>query len=161
VAVEVALTLAGEAQGPVRGSITRPDRQGAIRVTGIDHVLRAVLNNVTGQPVANRAHGPITLTKEVDASTPALNHAWVRNERFTSWRLDFHAPDSTGRDVSYYVIELTGARISRIQLIMQNTLIAANIPVAVHETVSFVYDKIAWTWLPGNISAVDDWSVEQ
>jgi type VI secretion system secreted protein Hcp len=161
VAVEVALKIVGEAQGPLKGSLTRPGREGAIRVTGLDHVVRSILDVVTGQPVANRAHGPITLTKEVDATTPQLHTAWSHNERFTTWRLDFHATDSTGQDVSYYVVELSGARVSRIQLVMPNTLVAANIAVSVHETVSFVYDKITWSWLPGNISAADEWAVEQ
>ena len=160
-AVEVALSLVGEAQGPLKGSLTSPGRQGAIRVTGVDHVVRSILDIVTGQPVAKRAHGPITVTKEVDASTPQLHLAWSKNESFTTWRLDFHAADSTGQDVSYYVIELSSARVSRIQLAMPNTLVAANIAASVHESVSFVYDKITWSWLPGNISAEDAWAVEQ
>lgn len=160
-AVEVALTLVGGAQGSLKGSITRPGREGAIRVTGVDHLVRSILDIVTGQPVAKRAHGPITVTKEVDATTPQLHLAWAHNEPFTTWRLDFHATDSTGHDVSYYVIELSGARVSRIQLTMPNTLVAADIAVPVHESVSFVYDKITWSWLPGNISAADDWAVEQ
>ena len=129
-------------------------------MTGVDHVVRSILGN-TGQPVAKRAHGPITVTKEVDVSTPQLHLAWAHNDPFTTWRLDFHAADSTGPDVSYYVIELSGARVSRIQLMMPNTLIAANVGVSVHETVSFVYDKIMWSWLPGKVEAEDVWSVEQ
>lgn len=160
-AVDVALRLVGEQQGPLRGSLASPGREGAIRVTGVDHLVRSILDIITGQPVAKRAHGPITVTKEVDASTPQLHLAWSKNESFTTWRLDFHAADSTGQDVSYYVIELSGARVSRIQLVMPNTLVAANIAVSVHETVSFVYDKITWSWLPGNISAEDVWAVEQ
>jgi type VI secretion system secreted protein Hcp len=161
VAVEVALTLVGEQQGPLKGSLTRPGREGAIRVTGADHLVRSILDVVTGQPVAKRAHGALTVTKEVDASTPQLHRAWSQNESFTAWRLDFHAVDSTGQDVSYYVIELSGARVSRIQLVMPNTLVAANVGVAVHETVSFVYDTIEWSWLPGRITAEDAWAVEQ
>jgi type VI protein secretion system component Hcp len=30
-----------------------------------------------------------------------------------------------------------------------------------HETVSFVYDTIEWSWLPGRITAEDAWAVEQ
>jgi type VI secretion system secreted protein Hcp len=161
VAVELALTLVGARQGPLRGSITRPDREGAIRVTGVDQVVGSVLDSATGQPIANRTHAPITVVKEVDASTPVLHSAWSRNERFSTWRLDFHTADATGRDVSYYVIELTGARVSRIHLQLPNTLVPANASVTVHESVSFVYDKIKWSWLPGNITAQDDWVAQQ
>jgi type VI secretion system secreted protein Hcp len=130
-------------------------------VTGIDHVLGSVLDSATGQPIANRAHAPITVIKEVDASTPVLHAAWSRNERFSTWRLDFHAADGTGKDVSYYVIELTGARVSRIHLQLPNTLAPANATVTVHESVSFAYDKATWSWLPGNITAHDDWVTGQ
>ena len=85
-------------------------------------------------------HKPISITKQLDATTPLLLNALVNNENLTSVLIGLLRD---GKQVA--TIKLTNASISDY---------VAN---GGNETWSFTYQKITWTWVDGGITAQDDW----
>jgi type VI secretion system secreted protein Hcp len=85
-------------------------------------------------------HKPISITKQLDATTPLLLNALVNNENLTSVLIGLMR---NGQQVA--TIKLTNANISDY---------VAN---GGNETWSFTYQKITWTWVDGGITAQDDW----
>ncbi len=96
----------------------------------------------SGLPTGKRMHKPLTITKEIDATSPLFYNACVTNENLTSVVIDLDAPGGTTPATR---IELTNASCSELEHDGQT------------ETVSFTFQKIQWTYLDGAISAEDDW----
>lgn len=88
----------------------------------------------------------------------------VSNENLTEFVLDFWRPNAAsaaggaGVEVQNYSVKLTNARILDIKFTMLNNKNPELTRYAEYEEVSFVYEKIEWTWKEGGITAMDDWS---
>lgn len=152
-----ALKLVGASQGAFHGALSLPDHDGSIRVVSLEHVLTSPRDAATGLPAGKRQHGQLTITKEVDATSPKLLLALVRNEPFTTWDLALLGPDASNRIVRRYRIELRGATVARSELVVPSLLEPGRGDVAPHERVSFVYSAITWTWA-GSVAATDQWA---
>jgi len=118
-------------------------------VFGFHHEVASPRDPASGLPTGKRHHKPITITKEVDKSTPLLMNVLVTNENITQWELRFFKPSGIGKKVQYYTIQLVNASISRIhsEMLSDKEL----------EHISFCYQKITWTFENGGITAEDDW----
>jgi type VI secretion system secreted protein Hcp len=117
-------------------------KQGAFNttLTGFSHEIVSPRDPASGLPTGQRMHKPISITKQLDATTPLLLNALVNNENLTSVLLGLMR---NGQQVA--TIKLTNANISDY---------VAN---GGNETWSFTYQKITWTWVDGGITAQDDW----
>jgi type VI secretion system secreted protein Hcp len=104
----------------------------------------------------------LTITKEIDRSTPLLYQALVNNESFTEVVLRFFGPDmkGTGKEIQIYTIKLTNANIISIVDDMANIKIAENIKLPLLEMISFTYQRIEWTWNDGDITSADSWEMK-
>jgi type VI secretion system secreted protein Hcp len=154
--LDAALTIVGP-NGPIRGGSTLRGREGTIPVLAVCHRLRTPRDVVSGQPSGRRQHDPIVVTKEVDRSTPLLVDALLHNAALVTWRLDVFAPDTFGRLVPAYAIELTRPQVTEVTLLPDDLDTAAVIPRLPRETVAFVYERITWTWRDGNVTTSDTW----
>lgn len=144
------LSLKGSKQGAIQGSVTTAGLEGMIEVYSYTHSIISPVDAGTGQPSGKRQHKPLTITKPLDKSTPLLYQSLVTSETLSTWELDFYHTTSAGKSELYYTIELTNARISEIT--------SRGSGYGVTESVSFVYQKITWTWVDGGITAQDDWA---
>jgi type VI secretion system secreted protein Hcp len=149
--------VAGPA-GPAGASATNPpdpdavagsmsitaQKQGAIGpivVSGITHEIISPRDPASGLPTGKRQHQPITITKELDKSTPLLLNALVQNETLTSVVIG---------------VEKNGAQLETIKL--TNANVQHYVTHGTTEEWSFTYQKIEWDWLgDGGITASDDW----
>lgn len=156
-ALNAYLKLKGEKQGDVKGSVTQKGREDRIMVIAVDHSIVSPRDSASGLPTGKRQHKPITITKEVDKSTPMLLAILTQNENIPEWSLEFWTPDKTGVEKQHYKIELQNAQISEIRLEMLNNKYPENTQHKEREHVSFTYQKITWTWMDGGITAEDDW----
>ncbi len=156
-ALNAYLALEGESQGDINGSVTQAGREDTIMVIGVNHEVISPRDRLSGQPTGKRQHAPLTVTKEVDKSTPLLYNALVNSERMKVFRLEFWQPSKTGKEVQHYTVELMGATISGIQFEMLNNKYPENMQHKEREHVSFCYQRIIWTWMDGGITAEDDW----
>jgi type VI secretion system secreted protein Hcp len=112
-----------------------------IVLTGLTHEITSPRDPASGLPTGKRIHKPITITKELDRTTPLLLNALVSNETLTTVLIGLLR---NGQQVA--TIKLTNASISNY------------VTHGLTEKWSFTYQKIEWTWLgDGGVVASDDW----
>lgn len=138
------LTLEGETQGDILGSVTQAGHEGQIHCIGYQHTIVSPRDAASGLPTGKRQHKPFVITKEVDKSTPLLYYSLTNNENMANFKMEFIS-DS----ISFYRIELVDAQIVSI-----HSELRPDINV---EVISFVYSRIIWTWVQEGITAEDDW----
>ena len=159
-ALNAYLTVKGQKQGQIKGGVTQKGREAWIAVYAFHHEIISPRDSASGLPTGKRQHKPITITKEIDKSTPLLFQALVSNENLTEVIIRFYAPDNKGTGVEklVYTIKLTNATIGSIAEDMLNNKTEDGIRMPVLEMISFAYQKIEWVWTDGGITANDDWS---
>lgn len=163
-ALNAYLKLSGKKQGQIKGSVTQKGRENTIMVIAVSHEILSPRDAASGIATGKRMHKPFVITKELDKSSPLLYNVLVSNENLTEFVLDFWRPNAAsatggaGVEVQHYSVKLTNARISDIKFTMLNNKNPELTRYAEYEEVSFVYEKIEWTWKDGGITAMDDWS---
>ncbi|HEY4355208.1 MAG TPA: Hcp family type VI secretion system effector [Acidobacteriaceae bacterium] len=163
-ALNAYLTLKGQKQGAINGSVTQKGRENSILVHAVSHSVVSPRDPASGLPTGKRMHKPFVITKEVDKSSPLLWAVLVNNENLTAWTLNFWtavpaATAGAGIERQYYTITLVNASIASIDARMYDTSDPALASRPFLEEVAFTYQKITWTWTDGGITSSDDWSV--
>lgn len=156
-ALNAYLTLTGETQGDIKGSVTQAGREDSIMVIGFSHEITSPRDVASGLPTGKRQHKPLVITKEIDAATPLLMSILVNNENITELKIKFWRPSAQGKEEQFYTVELTNASIANISQEMLNNKYPENMQHKEMEHVSFCYQKIIWTFEDGGITAEDDW----
>jgi type VI secretion system secreted protein Hcp len=152
------LTLKGQKQGDIPGSVTLKGKENTILVHAFDNEISSTRDKGSGLLSGKQQHNPLTILKEIDKSSPRLWSALVNNETLTHWQLDFWVPQAGGVSKLTYTVQLTNAMIASIHEFMEDNDIAANVSLPLLEEVTFIYEKIQWTWVDGGITAGDDWT---
>jgi type VI secretion system secreted protein Hcp len=156
-ALNAYLTLKGQKQGDITGSVTEKGRENSILVHAFNEGISSPRDPATALPTGKRQHTPVIILKEIDRSSPLLRNALINNENLTTWQLKFWAAGPTGTQMQIYTINLTNANISSITESMLDNEDPAHASFPLREEVSFVYQKIQWVWTDGGITAQDDW----
>ena len=143
------LSLKGETQGDIIGSVTENGHEDSIEVLSYSHSIISPRDAASGLPTGKRQHSPLVITKQIDRSTPLLYQALIMNEELTTWKLEFWKISQTGKSEMFYSIELYKASIAEISPRGSN--------FGSTEHVAFCYQKIIWTWVDGGVTAEDDW----
>ncbi|MCP4687014.1 MAG: Hcp family type VI secretion system effector [Desulfobacterales bacterium] len=151
------LTMKGETQGDIKGSVTQAGREDTILVIGVDHEVISPRDPASGLPTGKRQHKPFSITKETDKSTPLLYNMLTNNENITEWKLEYWQPSAAGKEEQHYTVELTNTSICSIRHRVLNIKDPELTRFKEFEEVAFAYQKIVWTWMDGGISAEDDW----
>ncbi len=156
-ALNAYLTLQGETQGEIKGSVTQAGREDSMMIIGFSHEVVSPRDAASGLPTGKRQHKPVTITKEIDKATPLLMNVLVNNENITQWTLRFWQPSKSGKEIQHYTIELVNSSIAGIRTEMLNNKYPENMQHKEREHISFCYQKVIWTWEDGGITAEDDW----
>ncbi|HEY4930932.1 MAG TPA: Hcp family type VI secretion system effector [Terriglobales bacterium] len=156
------MTVKGQKQGILKGSVTQKGREGSIQVIAYHHNIVSPRDPQSGLPTGQRLHKPFTVLKVTDKATPPLYTALCTNENLTEvtinfWKPQIKAGTGTGSEVQYYTVKLTNANIASIAAMMPNVEDPAQQKFDMQEEVAFTYQKIEWTWTDGSILAMDDW----
>jgi type VI secretion system secreted protein Hcp len=164
-ALNAYLSLSGQTQGQIKGSVTQKGREGKIMVIAAEHQVLSPRDAASGLATGKRQHKPFVITKEIDLSSPRLYTALVSNETITDWELQFWAPKGIGStagaagvEIMRYSVRLTQAAICDIRFHMLNNKNPELARYAEHEEVAFTYQKIEWTWVPTALTASDSFS---
>src|SRR5215208_1860170 len=131
------MSVTGSKQGVITGS----GKGGRIDISDVTHDIVSPRDAASGLPTGKRQHKPFTIVKLIDKSSPALLNALFSNENLPSVKVSF--TDGTSNVLA--LVELTNAFV--VERSQQGRT----------EEVSFVYQKITWTWVEGGITAQDDW----
>ena len=161
-ALNAYLSLKGQKQGDIKGSVTQKGREGKIMVIAVSHEIVSPRDPASGLPTGKRQHKPLVITKELDKSSPLLQSVLTQNENLPTWTLEFWTPQlsaaqGVGAEKQHYTIELANANIASIRSEMLNNKYPENMQHSEREHVAFTYQKITWTWVDGGITAEDDW----
>lgn len=156
-ALNAYLSLVATRLGAVKGSCTQKGREGKIIVNGVFHSIVGPRDPASGRPTGKRAHKPFIITKETDASSPLLQQILCDNEIISSFELQFWQPTPIGTEKQHFTVKLTNANICAIHFRLPNTKHPRESRLPLEEEVAFTYQKIAWTWNEGGVSAEDDW----
>jgi len=162
-ALNAYLKLKGQKTGDFKSNITQKGREGLIMVIAVDHSIVSPRDAASGLATGKRMHKPLTITKVTDPTSPLLYNSMVQNENLPTFKLDFYTTQqtdrtqSTGIEWNNYTIELLNASICSIDFRMLNNKNPELMKYEEYEAVSFVYQKITWTWVKGGITAMDDW----
>jgi type VI secretion system secreted protein Hcp len=151
------LTLKGQKQGVIKGPVTQKGRENSILVHSFSNQILSPRDPSSGLPTGKRQHKPVFILKEVDKTSPQLWTALVNNENLTEWELKCWSTTATGLEKQTYTIELTNASIASIREYMPDNEDPAKANLPLLEEISFVYQKIQWTWTDGGVTAIDDW----
>lgn len=151
------MTLTGETQGVVKGSVTQAGREDSIEIFGWNHEIVSPRDAASGLPTGKRQHKPLSVTSAVDKATPILYNILVNNENITEFALRLWRPSRTGQEVQFYTIELLNANLANIRVESLNNKYPDNMRLPELITYDFTYQKITWTWEDGGITAEDDW----
>jgi type VI secretion system secreted protein Hcp len=157
-ALNAYLKLTGQKTGPIKGSVTLKGREGTIMVIAVDHELSSPRDPSSGLLSGKLLHKPIRIRKEVDRSSPLLYQVLTMNENLTGWELQFWRPTPTGTEVNHYTMRLTNANLANIEFHMPNTKDPDLQRYTEFEEVSFIYQRIEWTWTEGGITAYAEWA---
>jgi type VI secretion system secreted protein Hcp len=159
VALNASLRLVGQKSGKIQGSVTQKGREGTIAVIASSHAILSPRDPATGLATGKRQHRPLSITKELDRSTPILRSVLTSNETLTTCDLLFYRADrTTGIEAQYFTIRLTNASIASVEMQMPNNKQADLAALETFEEVTFVYQRIEWTWTEGGVAAADDWA---
>jgi type VI secretion system secreted protein Hcp len=149
-ALNAYLKLKGQKTGQIQGSTTQMGREGQIEVVAFEHTVKV-------DPGAKaKQHGVFTITKAFDKSSPILAKLMATQEP-SEFELQLWRPAATGKEVQYYTIKLTNARITQINFKQLNNKFPENMKHEQYEEIAFTYESITWTFNDGGITYSDAW----
>jgi type VI secretion system secreted protein Hcp len=152
------MTLSGQKSGAVKGSVTQKGREGSIAIIAMNHEVVSPRDAASGLPTGKRMHKPLSVTMELDQSTPILYNMLTTNENIPTLELKFWRPSVSGVEQQYFTVRLTNANISDIHLVQPNAKNTDTMHLESYLEVSFTYQKIQWTWADPSTTAADDWA---
>ncbi len=126
--------------GPIAGN-----KGNDIPFVALDWGVNAPFDTTTGLPTGKRQHKPIILTHALDMASPLFMQAIFNSQTLTSVVISLKL---TGQTEPYATVTLVNAHASDFH--------THTIGRVQYEDISFVYQKITWTY--GEITAQDDWS---
>ncbi len=150
------LLATGNVHGIISGSATEPDGKASIGVVSVGHAINIPIDIASGQIAGRTQHAPLVIIAHIDKATPLLYQALTTNEVLKNVELDYYTSGSTH---PYFTIQLDNAIIQSIQLTNQNSADNPDLnKFGDYEQISFIYQRITWTWTDGGIAATADWA---
>jgi len=153
--------IRGEVVGEVRGdsTVTSMGREGSIEAFKLEYMVQTH-REASGMATGERSHGPVTITKRIDQSSPILHQALCYNDELEVTIKFFRPnPSGDGTEEHFYTIGLRHGRISSIKTISPHTLDQNTSSFPAMEEVSFVFGEITWIYESGGIEFMDEWRV--
>ena len=170
------LELKGKNQGPIEGSCEKKGFEKTIEVLTLHHDVQIPKNHQTGLYTGVRVHSPLIIDKEIDQSTPKLYQALCTGEIIERAIFSWYRFVKAGEPEKFYTVQLENASIVSIQPWVNDRVLTnpsqssvegtnTNFPFGSEsgqmphlENISFTYEKIIWTWVPGGIETSDTWT---
>jgi type VI secretion system secreted protein Hcp len=159
-AQEIECTVTGAKQGMFQGD--RGSKSTQIPVLFLTEAITVPRDPTTGLPSGRRTHEPLTIVKELDASSIQFFQAAVTNEVLRSVTCTFYRAYRSGTGASanagrgYFRITLTNALI--VEYKDAGDGINGEAFGDEHERISLTYQRIELTDLDSNLTSSDDWA---
>jgi len=148
--VHMEMKITGHKTRVFVGDSNQKGHQDQILVSSYSFEVISPRDASSGLPTGKRQFKPLTITKELNGSSPLLLAALSTNETLTSVVINFFKTDKTGKQSNYYRVTLTNASISSVRQYSSGGTVS--------EDVSFTFQKIQQDDLVAKTSFQDDWS---
>jgi type VI secretion system secreted protein Hcp len=137
---------------------TSNGRENTIECVEFKDAVRTAREHGSRAAVGRRVHEPISIIKRIDKSTPLLSKALCRNEKIEG-EFQFFRPNPAGDGTTeqFFTVKIEDGRIDSIQRHSPNAFDPAESKNPPLETVTFVYAKISWIYVPTGAEYVDTW----
>jgi type VI secretion system secreted protein Hcp len=122
----------------MKGEVSRASSPERIRLISVSR------ETSSGMASGKRMHKPITITKEVDASSPMLKQALAKRSGLGDVLIEFEGAGA-------------GAGKAAEKIVLKNAMITGMQMVGGSEQISLDYETIEVTYVNGNKTASDDW----
>ena len=156
IAGNIYCTVVGAKQGKFPADALRGVPAG-IAVYALTEDIKVPYYASSGQSSARPQNSPVTIVKELDASSPLFFEAAVTNERLTSVACTFYRTTGGEPMHAYYRITLTNASV--VQVKDSGDGVNGSAPGDELERISFTYQKIEVQDLDSNTIVIDDWAL--
>lgn len=156
-AQEIFCTVVGAKQGTFQGDRTAGKAASQIPVLSLTQEITRPFDAATGLGTGMRSHKPLTIVKELDASSPQFFVAAVTNETLRSVTCTFYRAfrGGTGETRAYFRIVLTNAAV--VDYKDAGDGINGSATGDERERISLTYQRIELTDLDSNTTAEDNW----
>ena len=157
-AEEIFCTVVGAKQGTFQGDRTTAKVSNQIPVLFLTEEITRTFDPASGMAAGQRTHKPLTIVKELDASSPQFFLATVNNETLRSVTCTFYsaARAGTGEVHAYFKITLTNANI--VDYKDAGDGINGTGMGEERERISMTYQRIELTDLESSKTAEDAWT---
>lgn len=147
--IKVYLTLKGQKQGQIKGSVIQRGKENSIAIHQLHHEV-FVKRDISGMPLGGRTYKPLIISKEVDKSSVNLMNSFIQNENLSQIVINFWRTFQN-KEVNFYRIIIPNANISNISQVFETN----NSKTRLVEKIEFNFMKIEFNWIIDNISAED------
>jgi type VI secretion system secreted protein Hcp len=157
-AVQIYASFKGIKQGDFKGESNQKGHEGTVPGVAFSYGVIVPRDTATGQASDKRQHQPVVFTKEWGASSPQFYTAAYTNEVLSQVAFNFYVTGPTGTQQLDHTVKLTNATIVSVKQSLE--LPQQGGPVIDSrelEEISFVFQKIEITSIPGSTTATDDW----
>jgi len=154
--------IVGKTQGTFKGEATRVAGSNYINAYRFIYGATTPRDPSTGLPTGKRQYQPVTITKEIDATSPQIFQALATNETLTTVTIEFLTSSTDGKELTYYVVTLKNATVSEVHQHMDQVTATpagtSDVPIEPLEDVSFTFEQIEVTSNVGQTTAADSWN---
>jgi type VI secretion system secreted protein Hcp len=145
------MAVKGARQGDIRGDNTTRGQENTIVILALGSDMATIFDPSTGLP-GRLQPGPITVTKNIDRSSPHLFEALATNEVLTDVYIRLYRVLADGALEPIFIIRLRDAHIVEIK-----TEGNAQVSGGIKESVSFIWRSMELTDVATGVTTVIDW----
>ena len=139
------------------GNKYQSDHSDEITVIAFNHEVFIPRDPQSGQPVGRRVHGPVTIRKRFDKSSPMLYQALCTGERLSTVEVHWYRTTMEGEQEHYFTHILEDALIVNIKGDMVLTTDVSQDYRDHEEEIMMTYRKITWKHEVATTEGSDDW----
>ncbi len=132
--VHIEMKITGQKTGVFKGDSAQKGHTDQIVLSAYLFQVSAPRDPATGLPTGRRVYQPLTVTKQLNQSSPQILNALVTNENLRSVVINFYQTTRMGTEINYYRVTLTNANFSADRQFTSGSTVS--------EEVSFVFQKI-------------------
>lgn len=137
---------------------TSLDREGKIECLSYSDSVRTAREKGSGMATGRRVHEPVCIRKRIDQSSPILARSLCNNEVVSgTFRFYRPSPAGDGTTEQFFTVNIEEGRIASIRRVSPYVIDPASASDPPTEEVTFVFNKIRWTYEIDGKEHEDSW----
>jgi len=142
----------------IPGSVSVAGREGSVEVLEFNHKVYLPTDRDDGSITGTRKHEAMVVHKAFDKSSALLYKKVCTGETIPKIEVQWFEITDQGEEKLYYRQELQNCKIASVRSYMHNVKDRTKEQFVHQEEVTIRYEKIAWTFLDGNLLHADEWN---